>query len=142
MAAVELGRVVGEVVSRHLAKPNGGLRPRLQFALRAVILPLDEWSSLSTFDEVLESLDDMVFRQSPASGTGVGLTIAEPIFQHCVYLTLVFRIARAKTSIPAFPHVHEPSDAAVEKRAKCRPIFDIDPNLAERLTGKGLKFAL
>jgi hypothetical protein len=105
-------------------------------------MPLDEWSSLSAFDEVLESPDDTVFRQSPISGIGVVLTIAEPIFQHCVYLALVIRIARAKTSIPAFPDVHEPSDAAVEKRAKCRAILHIDPNLTERLTGKGLKFAL
>jgi hypothetical protein len=103
---------------------------------------LNEWGSLLTFDEVLKRFDDQRFRESPTSGIEFVLTIAEAIFQHRVCLTLVFEIARAETSIPAFPDVHQPSGSAAEKGAKRRAICDVDPNLAVRLTGKGLKFAL
>jgi LPXTG-motif cell wall-anchored protein len=36
-----VGRVGGEAVTRHLFKSNGGLRLRLQSALRAKVIPLD-----------------------------------------------------------------------------------------------------
>jgi len=52
--------------------------------LSAVIMRLDEWSSLSTFDEVLKSLDELVFRRSPTCRIDVVLTIADSIFQHGV----------------------------------------------------------
>ena len=70
------------------------------------------------------------------------LTIAEPIFQHRVYLTTVVRIARTQTDILPFSQIHKPAVATVKKSANCRAIFDIDPNLAERLTGKRREFVM
>jgi hypothetical protein len=103
---------------------------------------LDKRRSALTFDEILKCLDGPAFRQSPMSGIEVVLAIAEPIFQHGFRLTLVIKVTRAETSIPAFARLYKASDRAVEKRTKCRTVSGADPNFAESLTGKGRKFVL